>query len=85
MNIKKIFVCACQNSVYQGNYFLWNMLFMAVVHFVLHLKNWFSDYLLHCCCSVVQPCLTLCDPMDCRTPGFPALHYVLEFAQICVH
>ena len=24
-----------------------------------------------CCCSVVQSCLTLCDPMDCSTPGFP--------------
>ena len=22
-----------------------------------------------CCCSVTQSCLTLCDPMDCRTPG----------------
>ena len=25
--------------------------------------------------------LTLCDPMDCSTPGFPVLHYLLEFAQ----
>ena len=23
-----------------------------------------------CCCSVAQSCLTLCDPMDCSTPGF---------------
>ena len=23
----------------------------------------------------------LCDPMDCRTPGFPVLHYLSEFAQ----
>ena len=22
-----------------------------------------------CCCSVTQSCLTLCDPMDCSTPG----------------
>ena len=22
-----------------------------------------------CCCSVAQSCLTLCDPMDCGTPG----------------
>ena len=28
--------------------------------------------------------MTLCDPMDCSTPGFPALHYLLEFAQIHV-
>ena len=24
--------------------------------------------------SVTQPCLTLCDPMDCSTPGFPVHH-----------
>ena len=23
-----------------------------------------------CCCSVTQWCPTLCDPMDCSTPGF---------------
>ena len=27
----------------------------------------------------------LCDSMDCSTPGFPALHYLLKFAQIHVH
>ena len=26
-----------------------------------------------CCCSVAQWCLTLCDPVDCSTPGFPVL------------
>ena len=36
------------------------------------------------CCSVTQSCLTLCDPMDCSTPGFPVLHYLPEFAQIHV-
>ena len=33
------------------------------------------------CCSVTKLCLTLCDPMDCNMPGFPILHYILEFAQ----
>ena len=32
-----------------------------------------------------QLCLTLCDPMDCSTPGFPVFHQVLEFAQTHVH
>ena len=35
-------------------------------------------------CSVTQSCLTLCNPMDCSTPGFPVLHYLPEFAQIHV-
>ena len=34
-----------------------------------------------CCCSVVQSCLTLCDPMNCSTAGFPDLYHILEFAQ----
>ena len=34
------------------------------------------------CCSVAQLCLTLCDPVDCSTPGFPVFHYLPEFAQI---
>ena len=33
-------------------------------------------------CSVTQPCLTLCDPMDCHTPGFPVLHYLLELLRL---
>ena len=34
---------------------------------------------------LVQSCPTLCDPMDCSTPGFSVLHHLLEFAQIHVH
>ena len=29
--------------------------------------------------------LTLCNPMDSITPGFPVPHYLLEFAQLHVH
>ena len=36
-------------------------------------------------CSLTQSCPTLCDSMDCTVPGFPVLHYLLEFAQIHVH
>jgi len=35
-----------------------------------------------CCCSVAKSCLTLCDPMDCRTPGLPVPHHLPEFAQV---
>ena len=30
---------------------------------------------------VTKPCPTLCSPMNCSTPGFPALHYLPELAQ----
>ena len=35
--------------------------------------------------SVAQVCLTLCDPMDCSTPGFPVHHQLLLFTQTHVH
>ena len=35
--------------------------------------------------SVAQSCPTLCDPMDCNTPGFPVHYQLLEFTQIPVH
>ena len=34
-----------------------------------------------CCCSVTKSCLTLCDPMNYSTSGFPVLHYLPEFAK----
>ena len=38
-----------------------------------------------CCCLVVKSCLTLCDPIDCSTPGFSVLHCLSELVQIHVH
>ena len=38
-----------------------------------------------CCCSVTESCMTLCNFMNCSTPGFPLLHYLLEFVQAHVH
>ena len=35
--------------------------------------------------SVVQSCPTLCDPVDCSTPGFPVHHQLLELAQTNVY
>ena len=35
--------------------------------------------------SVARLCLTLCNPRDCSTPGFPVHHQLLELAQTHVH
>ena len=40
---------------------------------------------LPCCCSVAKSVPTLCDTMDCSTPGFPVLHCLPEFAQTQFH
>ena len=35
--------------------------------------------------SVTQSCLTLCNPLDCSTPGFPVHHQLPEPTQTHVH
>ena len=35
--------------------------------------------------SVIQQCPTLCDPMNCGTPGLPVHHQLPEFTQTHVH
>ena len=45
----------------------------------------FVSLFLCCCCSVANLCLTLCDSMDCSTPGLPVLPYLLEMAQTHVN
>ena len=62
---------------------------------VLFLCPWFSIILLFCnvnttyasvqFSSVSQSCPTLCDPMNCSTPGCLVHHQILEFTQTHVH
>ena len=49
------------------------------------MKNLWKTYWIYFFSSVAQLCLTLCDPMNCSTPGFPVLHHLLELAQTHVH
>ena len=35
--------------------------------------------------SVTQSCMTLCDPMDCSTPGLPVCYQLPEFTQTPDH
>ena len=42
-------------------------------------------FLVPCCCSVDQLCLTLYNSTDCSMPGLPVPHHLAEFAQVYVH
>ena len=44
---------------------------------LFNVQLWFS--------LLAQSCLTLCDPMDYTTPGFPVHHQFLELPQTHVH
>ena len=59
----------------------------------IYSNSWFCQ-IFFCCSkscikdmhsSVTQSCLTLCNPMDCNTPGFPVHHQLPELAQTHVH
>ena len=50
----------------------------SVKCFSIHFAN-------HLFSSVAQLCPTLCNPMDCSTPGFPIHHQLLELAQPHIH
>ena len=36
------------------------------------------------CCSYAKLCPTLCNPMDCSSPGFPVLHYPRVCSNSCL-
>ena len=48
-------------------------------------KGQLSERVSHSVSSVAQLCLTLCNPMDGSTPGFPVHHQLLELAQTHVY
>ena len=50
-------------------YFMWKTFFFFPIQFS----------------SVIQSCLTVCDPTDCSTPGFPVHHQLPELTQTHVH
>jgi len=55
-----------------------------VAHLVLRAEpSCLPAFILHLLFSHCH--IQLCDPMDCSTPGFPILHYLLEFAQTHVY
>ena len=64
-----------KQGFFQFPNYIWDFfLFQLVSAFESNItRNQFS--------SVAQSCPTLCDPMDCSTPGFPVHHQLSEFTQ----
>jgi len=61
------------------------LLWIVWLQVILAMQFYFSDCNYQQFSSLTQSCLTLCDPMDCSTPGFPVHHQFLEFTQTHVH
>ena len=52
---------------------------------LFHIVDQFTVPLVDQIRSVAESCTTLCDPMNCSTPGLPVLHQLPKFIQTHVH
>ena len=58
---------------------------LCIIFFPCNWLSWMKFVCICFCCLVTKPRPILCDPMDCRAPCFPVLHYLPEFVQTHVH
>ena len=63
--------------------FLFSYLSLQIFMQLNHLNNVYKGTVQFS--SVAQSCLTLCNLMDCSTPGLPVHHQIPEFTQTHVH
>ena len=59
--------------------------FMPALHCFDYCSFVISSLYIYQIRSVAQSCPTLCDPMNCGTPGLPVHHQLPEFTQTHVH
>ena len=78
---------ACNWAWLQFNSFFGWLIDCLLFSDLLLLLNSILPYACHCMSVVIQSesCPTLCNSMDCSTPGFPVPHHLLEIAQVHVH
>ena len=69
--------------LYHINYAEWNRGFpwCWALPFLMEVATLLGTLVACWWCSVAKSCLTHWDSADCSTPGFPALHYLPEFAK----
>ena len=58
-----------------------NIISLVVLYTLFSFKKYISVQF----SSVAQSCPTLCDPMNCSTPGLPVHHQLPEFTETHVH
>ena len=58
---------------------------LYLLHIIQFLRERRGGSMIGISSVVTQSCPTLCDPMDCTTPGFPVHHLILDLAQTHAH
>ena len=76
-----IFICYMKLFLYR----IYLYTSISIIHLSITIPIFLSLSSVYQFSSVAQSCLTLCNPMDCGTPGLPDHHQFLEFTQTHVH
>ena len=78
-----ILCCSLLQCIYQTKES--NMVLLHCRQILYHLSHEGSRSDVFQFSSVTQSCPTLCDPMNCSTPGLPVHHKLLKFTQTHAH
>ena len=82
--LKKGHGCLC--FIYKEQILWGQLLWTAVFFFFFLLREvWGISHHVNQFSSISQSCPTLCDPINCSTPGLPVHHQPPEFTQTHVH
>ena len=68
-----VYICIC--TIYIYTYYIHLIYVYEYDIYLLYLSAHTIYICCCCCCSVTKLYPTLCDPMDCRTAGFPVCHF----------
>ena len=78
--------CSANLVIYNNIDELRGSIYGVMLGEISHIEKQILYYFTYCfCCSVTKSCPTLCDPIDCSTPGLPVHHQHPEFTQTHVH
>ena len=88
---KSVFLDCSTSSINRANHcnssfvIIWLHLLRVYIEWVRHIPAGNRKLMVHSNWDSPNRCPTLCDPMNCSTPGLPVLHQLPEFTQTHVH
>ena len=86
-----VFLDCSTSSINRANHcnssfvIIWLHLLRVYMEWVRHIPSGNRKQMVHSNSDSSNRYLTLCDPMNCSTPGLPVHHQLLEFTQTHVH
>ena len=79
------FLCSSSFVLYFVTITIFAKLFKILFTYLINIRIEDFETFSQTGCSVSQSCLTVCNYMDCSTPGLSVPHHLPKFAQVHVH